>query len=314
MKILVTGGAGFIGSHLVMRLAKEGHSVVVVDNLSIADQPLQNVRLELIKNKAEFHKIDIIDFDGLNDLFKKNKFDLVYHVAAKPGVRESIENPFIYAQSNYIGTLNIFECAKQYEVPHVVSASSSSVYGKNKKAPFSEDDIADSPISVYASTKRAGELLAYTYCDLFDMNITNLRFFTVYGPYGRPDMAPWIFTEKILKGETIKIFDHGKHKRDFTYIDDIVDGCVAVGKYPKGFNILNIGNGNPVKLMDFITTIEDILGIKAKKEFIDAQKGDVNLTYADTTKLKNLTGYEPKTSIEEGMKQFISWYKSFHNS
>ena len=169
------------------------------------------------------------------------------------------------------------------------------------------------PISVYASTKRAGELLAYTYCDLYDMNITNLRFFTVYGPYGRPDMAPWIFTEKIIKGEPIKIFDHGKHKRDFTYVDDIIEGCVAAGEKPQGFNILNIGNGSPVELMEFISTIEHILGIKAKKEFIEAQKGDVNLTYADISKLQSLPGYAPKTSIKEGMDQFISWYKSFHD-
>jgi len=311
MKILITGVAGFIGSHLANRLSKEGHEIVGIDNLSIKDKKLQEARKVLIEKGVEFHKIDITDFESLNDLFEKHKFDLVYHIAAKPGVRESIENPFIYGQSNYIGTLNIFECAKRHNVPHVVSASSSSVYGRNKKAPFEESDSVNEPVSVYASTKRSGELLAYTYCDLFDMNITNLRFFTVYGPYGRPDMAPWIFTEKILNKEPIQIFDHGRHQRDFTYIDDIIEGCVGVGNKPKGFNILNIGNGKPIELMDFITTIEEILGVEAKKEFIEAQKGDVNLTYADTSKIKKLCGYESKTSIKDGMENFIEWYKEY---
>lgn len=313
MKVLITGGAGFIGSHLINRLAADGHNVVSVDNLSVSYLKLRDARLASVKSKSEFYRLDITDFDALEEIFKAHQFDLVYHIAAKPGVRESITNPFVYAQSNYVGTLNVFECAKRHEVPHVVAASSSSVYGRNKKAPFSEEDATNEPISVYASTKRAGELLAHTYCDLFGMNITNLRFFTVYGPYGRPDMAPWIFTEKIIQGKPIQIFDHGKHQRDFTYVEDIVEGCVAASNHPTGFNIMNIGKGSPIALMDFISTIEEILGIEAQKEFVEAQKGDVNLTYADISKLQNLSGYSPNTSVKDGMQQFISWYKSFHD-
>ena len=312
MKVLVTGGVGFIGSHLTNRLHSQGHQIVSVDNLSVSNKELQQQRLDWIGEKAEFYHFDLADFEELEKVFKEHKFDVVYHIAAKPGVRESIENPFVYAKTNYIATLNIFECAKRYKVPHVVFASSSSVYGRNEKAPFSEADRVDEPISVYASTKRAGELLAYTYCDLFDLNITCLRFFTVYGPYGRPDMAPWIFTEKIIKDETIKIFDQGKHKRDFTYIDDIVDGIVGASEHRQGFNIINLGNGNPVELMGFIKVIEEIVGKEARKEFVEAQLGDVNLTYADTQKAQQLFGYSPSTSIEDGMKKFISWYKDAH--
>ena len=312
MKVLVTGAAGFIGSHLVKRLAgDEENNVIAIDNFSSPNQKLQQDRRKWVGDEVSWHQLDLCDFDGLETLFQTEKFDLVYHLGAKAGVRESITNPFIYGQSNYIGTLNILEAAKRNSVSHVVAASSSSVYGRETEAPFAEDSNAMEPISVYASTKRSGELLAYTYCDLHGMNVTNLRFFTVYGPFGRPDMAPWIFTEKIMDGETIQVFDHGSHKRDFTYIDDIIDGIIGAGSHPKGFNTLNLGNGNPVSLMDFISVIETALGIEAKTDFVEAQPGDVNLTYSDNTKAKDLFGYQPKTDITEGMNKFISWYKDW---
>ncbi|MEL6804389.1 MAG: NAD-dependent epimerase/dehydratase family protein [Bacteroidota bacterium] len=311
MKVLVTGGLGFIGSHLVHRLAAEGHEVVSVDNQSILDQVLQSSRRVWVGDAAVHHSIDLTDFESLETLCAKEQFEIVFHLGAKPGVRESLDNPFVYAHSNYIGTLNVFEAAKRAAVSHVVAASSSSVYGRGEVGPFTEEQVTDEPISIYASTKRAGELLAYTYCDLFDMHITNVRFFTVYGPFGRPDMAPWIFTEKISNGEPIKVFDHGRHQRDFTYIDDIIDGVVGAAAHPQGFNILNLGYGQPVALMNFIAAIETVLGREATIEFVDAQPGDVNLTYADTNKAKQLFDYHPKTDITSGMREFIGWYQDY---
>ena len=313
MKILVTGGAGFIGSHLIQRLSRDGHSVVSVDNLSVGDKELQQARLRDLVGDVKNHAIDITDKEALEEIFKNNTFDVIYHIAAKPGVRESIENPFIYAQSNYVGTLTILELAKKYKVQHILIASSSSVYGKNTKVPYSEEDRVDEPISVYAASKRATELLAHTYNHLFGMNITCLRFFTVYGPYGRSDMAPYIFTKKIIEGEAIDVFNNGKQQRDFTFIDDIIDGCVGLIECKDGFSIVNLGNNKSVELMDFISTIESILGIDADKSFLPAQPGDVVKTYADISKAKMLCGYSPKTNISDGMKKFIDWYKKYNS-
>lgn len=309
--VLVTGGYGFIGSHLCQRLVQDGNRVVVVDNCSIADQNLQRARIEWLGDSVEHSAISITDFSALDAVFRKYTFDKVYHLAAKPGVRESITNPFVYVESNYVGTLNVFECAKRHTVSHVLVASSSSVYGRNTNVPFVETDMAAESISVYASTKRAGELLAYTYCDLFGMNITSLRFFTVYGPFGRPDMAPWIFTEKISRGDPIQVYDNGNHQRDFTYIDDIITGIIGAAQCPQGYNILNIGRGEPVPLMEFIETIERQIGVTASKEFVAAQPGDVNVTYADTTKAQKLFGYQPTTSIEVGLNSFVEWYLEY---
>ncbi len=313
MKILVTGAAGFIGSHVARRLVHEGHQVTAIDNFSTADHALQQLRRAWVDELVPIQTLDITDFAALEGIFAQMQFDAVYHLAAKPGVRESITNPFIYASSNYVGTLNVFEAAHRHTVSHVIAASSSSVYGRTATAPFSEDQIVDEPVSIYASTKRATELLAYTYCNLHQMNITMLRFFTVYGPYGRPDMAPWIFTEKISQGKTIQVFDHGRHKRDFTYIDDIVAGCVALLVQPAGYEIFNLGNNQPIALLDFIAVIETIVGKTAQKEFVDAQPGDVNLTYADISKAKHAFGFAPTTSIETGLQKFISWYKDAYD-
>jgi UDP-glucuronate 4-epimerase len=311
MKILVTGGAGFIGSRLVHNLVKAGHEVVYLDNYSLPDQKLQRARTRDLCVGAEEHIVDISDIDALEKVFQRGPFDVLYHIAAKPGVRESITNPHIYAKSNYLGALNVFELARKYEIPHVIFASSSSVYGVNNVAPFHEDADVDHPISVYASTKRAKEILAKTYAHMYGMNITGLRFFTVYGPYGRPDMAPFIFTEKIMNDEPIQIFNHGKQRRDFTYVEDIVAGCIGVMDHPNGYQIFNLGNDTPVELMDFVQTIEHHLEKEAKKEFIEAQKGDVSETHADITKARNTFGFQPTTSLHDGMKNFIDWYKKF---
>ena len=247
----------------------------------------------------------------MNDLFANNKFEAVYHIAARPGVRGSIEDPLSYAQANVIGTTVVLEAAKKHGVDHIILASSSSVYGSNKKTPFSEDDSVTTPQSPYAATKRSVELLAYTYATLHGMHVNCMRFFTVYGPFGRPDMAPWIFTERIAKGEEIYIFNHGKQKRDFTFISDIVDGLLAALDYKKGFEIFNLGAGDPVELLRFVEVIEEQLGTKAHKKLTDAAQGDVLQTYADISKAERMLGYKPTVSIEEGMKKFVTWYKDY---
>jgi UDP-glucuronate 4-epimerase len=313
MNILVTGGAGFIGSALVQALLRNGHAVVYLDNFSLPHKALQTARVAKLCEGAEGHTIDVTDFEALRKIFESHSFDALYHLAAKPGVRESITNPFVYAKTNYDGTLNIFELAHQFNIPHVIYASSSSVYGIGNKAPFREDADVDHPISVYASTKRAKELLAYTYAHMYGMNLTGLRFFTVYGPYGRPDMAPYIFTDKILKGEAIQIFNHGKQHRDFTYIDDVVAGLLGVLAHPNGYQIYNLGNDNPVELMDFVQTIEKHVGVEAKKEFIDAQKGDVSMTHADISKARATFEYSPTTSLDTGIKAYVAWHRAFHS-
>lgn len=311
MKILVTGGAGFIGSALVKRLVSDGHTVSYVDNYSLQDTNLQRARVAALCKGAKEYVVDVTDFDSLEEIFKEGKFDAVFHLAAKPGVRESISNPFIYAKTNYCGTLNIFELGRRYDISHIIYASSSSVYGRNNVAPYQEDAVVDYPVSVYASTKRAGELLAYTYTDLHKMNITGLRFFTVYGPYGRPDMAPYIFTQKISNNEPIQVFNHGKQRRDFTFITDIVDGCVRVLGHKNGYQIFNLGNDNPIELMDFIKVIEREVGKEAQKEFCDAQLGDVTETHANIDKARMVLGFKPQVSIESGIAEFVSWYKEF---
>jgi len=314
MKVLVTGGAGFIGFHLVNKLLEEGHEIICVDNMNeYYDPELKKARLELINDKIEFYKIDIADKDKLEDVFKKHKIEKICHLAAQAGVRYSLENPFVYANSNYVGTTNILEFAKRYEVKHVVFASTSSAYGLNKKMPFKEDDRVDTPISIYAASKRACELLAFSYNHLFGLNVTCLRFFTVYGPYGRPDMALFKFTKKILNGEAIDVYNNGDMKRDFTYVGDIVSGFVKALENPDGLQIINLGHGAPVHLMDFIKVIENKLGKKAEINFMPMQPGDVKETFADTSKAKKLLGYEAKVDVEEGVRKFIEWYKEYYN-
>ncbi len=314
MKILVTGGAGFIGSHVIMELLMRGHSVVTIDNVNdYYDPTLKRVRLSRLGNSVEHIEIDIADTDAVEAVFKAHTFDAICHLAAQAGVRYSIENPFVYAQSNYIGTLNIFEFAKRYNVPHVVAASTSSVFGLNDEMPFTEDQRVDTPISIYSATKRGTELLAFTYNHLFKMNITMLRFFTVYGPWGRPDMALFLFTKAILEDTPIKVFNNGEMSRDFTYVDDIVSGVVAALERPNGYQIYNLGNGKPVALMDYVGAIEDVLGKKAVIDFQPMQMGDVAATWADISKAQRELGYAPKTSVHEGVRKFIAWYREYYN-
>lgn len=314
MKILITGGAGFIGNHLALRLLDEGHEVVVVDIVNdYYDPTLKEARLKRLPQSVSVHRIDLADFSALSQLWEKEgPFDKVAHLAAQAGVRYSLENPQAYAHSNYMGTLNIFECAKRYGNTHVVYASSSSVYGKNKDVPFKETSRVDEPVSIYAASKRATELLAYSYVDLFDMHLTGLRFFTVYGPWGRPDMALFLFTKAMLADEPIKLFNGGDMRRDFTYVDDIVDGFVRALEKPNSYQIYNLGHGSPVYLLDFVRTIEGELGKKARVEELPMQLGDVKETYADTTKAREELGFEAKVSVEEGVPRFLTWYREYY--
>ncbi|WP_075603544.1 NAD-dependent epimerase [Saccharicrinis aurantiacus] len=332
MKILITGSAGFIGYHLAQSLSNEGCSIVGIDNINdYYDVNLKYARLKqlgICKDKIigkslvksikhsnyRFSKIDLCDKESLVDLFKEEGFTHVVNLAAQAGVRYSIENPDAYVQSNVVGFLNILECCRSYKVKHLIYASSSSVYGQNAKIPFSESDQVDNPVSLYAATKKSNELMAHTYSHLYNLPTTGLRFFTVYGPYGRPDMAPMLFANAITKGEPIKVFNNGNMERDFTYIEDIVEGIVRVVKHNTVasdtlYRILNIGNSKPIKLLDFINIMEFAIGTKANKVMYPMQDGDVKRTYADTTELKNLVGYQPKTSLEVGVKEFISWFK-----
>lgn len=313
LKYLVTGGVGFIGFHTAKKLKELGNQVVVIDNFSdYYDVKLKNHRAKLLKG-IKIYNVDIADFDAVDKIFKKEKFDRVCHLAAQAGVRYSMINPHIYIRTNIQGTLNILECAKKYGIKDVVLASSSSVYGKNKKIPFSEDDKVDTPVSLYAQTKRSNELLGFTYHHLAGMNITCLRFFNVYGPHIRPDMAPWLFTKNILADKPINVFNYGKMKRDFTYVADIVDGIVKALEKPMGYQIINLGNNKPVELTYVITLIEKNLGKTAKKNMLPMQPGDVENTWADISKAKKLLGWQPTTSIEDGMAEFIKWYKEYHN-
>lgn len=323
-KILVTGGAGFIGYHLSKELLNEGYEVVGFDNMNdYYDPRLKRDRvseLEMMGRPYLFIKGDLADRETVNQLFSRFHFDVVVNLAAQAGVRYSIDHPDSYIQSNIIGFYHILEACRHYPVEHLIFASSSSVYGNQKKVPFSTTDFVDHPISLYAATKKSDELMAYTYSHLFHIPSTGLRFFTVYGPFGRPDMAYFKFTNKIMKGETIQVYNHGDMLRDFTYVDDIVKGISLMINHPPKpneegdhYKIYNIGNNHPVKLMKFIEILENAIGHKAKKEFLPMQPGDVYQTYADIDELQKDFGFAPKTSLEEGLQKFADWYKSYYH-
>ncbi len=342
MKYLVTGAAGFIGFHVATKLCSQGYDVVGIDNLNdYYDVNLKLARLaELDKFTAnntsntaglfQFIKLDLTDREGMAELFTEEKFDRVIHLAAQAGVRYSIENPMAYADSNLIGHLTILEGCRNNNVKHLIYASSSSVYGLNNKTPFSTSDSVDHPVSLYAATKKSNELMAHSYSHLYGIPTTGLRFFTVYGSWGRPDMAPYIFTKKILDGETIDINNNGDMWRDFTHVDDIVEGVVRIAdviptrddswKVESGspasssapYSVYNIGHGSPINLMGFVKAIEDELGVEAKKNFREMQPGDVYQTFAEVNDLFDATGYKSKVSVAEGVAEFVSWFKKFY--
>ena len=334
MKILVTGSAGFIGYFTAKALLERGDEVIGLDNINnyydvnlkfgrLNETGIKESDIEYGKfinsskyTKYKFIKLNLEDREAIQKLFIEEKFDKVCHLAAQAGVRYSIENPYTYIDSNIVGFINILECCRHNNIQHLVYASSSSVYGMNKKVPFSEDDRVDNPISLYAATKKANELMAHTYSHLYNIPTTGLRFFTVYGPWGRPDMAPILFARAIIKGEPIKVFNNGNLSRDFTYIDDIVKGVVKViDKAPTCDDnqipnkLFNIGCSNPVNLMYFINTLEEAIGKKANMIMKPMQKGDVYQTYADTTMLEKDFNYKPQTSLKDGIEKFIQWYK-----
>ena len=333
MKVMVTGAAGFIGSALSLRLLQRGDEVVGVDNLNdYYDVNLKKDRLSRLgsSNDFQFQLIDIVDREAMSALFFSNEFDAVVNLAAQAGVRYSIENPFAYIDTNLVGFGNILEGCRHHEVGHLVYASSSSVYGSNTAMPFSIHDNVDHPLSLYAATKKANELMAHTYSNLYDLPTTGLRFFTVYGPWGRPDMALFKFTRAMLAGESIPVFNYGKHRRDFTYIDDVVEGVVRVLDRPATSNpkwsgdnpdsgssaapwrVYNIGNNSPVELMDYIGALERALGVKADLELLPLQPGDVPDTYADVEDLVSEFNYKPATSVETGVSRFVEWYRGYY--
>lgn len=349
-KILVTGTAGFIGYHLALKLLEQDHEIIGLDNINdYYDLNLKYARLKelgisqdkieenvVVKSskypKHKFVKMDLADTQSINKLFEREKFDAVCNLAAQAGVRYSIENPHAYISSNVVGFMNILEACRSNEVKNLSYASSSSVYGLNKTQPFNTADHTDHPVSLYAATKKSNEMMAHSYSHLYGIQTTGLRFFTVYGPWGRPDMAPMLFADAILNDRPIKVFNHGNMSRDFTYIDDIVDGIVKVIENPSEANddfnasmpnpsissapykIYNIGNNAPVQLLDFIDTLEDAIGVKAKKNFMDMQDGDVVSTYADTSGLINDFNYKPDTDLVDGIAEFVKWYKSFYGN
>lgn len=320
MKILITGSAGFIGFHLSKALLEKGEEIVGVDNFNDYYDPKLKEDRNKILEESENYKLyrgDIKDRELVEKIFKENKFDAVCNLAAQAGVRYSLKNPAVYIDSNLVGFANLIEEVQKNKIKNFIYASSSSVYGKNKKVPFSPEDRVDNPVSLYAATKKASELIAHAYHDLYKFdNCIGLRFFTVYGPYGRPDMAYFSFTEKLLKDEPIEVFNHGKMKRDFTYIDDIVDGVVKIldtaQEKKLGYQIFNLGNNKPVKLEYFISCLEKAWGKEFKKEYLPMQKGDVPITYADIDKTKEVFGWEPETSIKEGLGRFVEWYKEYY--
>ncbi len=331
MKILVTGTAGFIGYHLAKKLLMRGDEVVGLDNINdYYDVNLKYARLDELgidarhcdSNEAiqsskypnhKFIKANLEDSQTINKLFESEKFDAVCNLAAQAGVRYSLENPHAYIQSNIVGFMNILEACRNYGVKNLSYASSSSVYGTNISQPFKTTDMTDTPVSLYAATKKANELMAHTYSHLYGIQTTGLRFFTVYGEYGRPDMAPMLFADAITHDRPIKVFNHGNMSRDFTYVGDIVDGVVRVIDNPSVFKVYNIGNNSPVQLLDFIKTLENSLGKVAVKNFMDMQDGDVVSTYADVSDLISDFGYKPDTSLEVGIDRFVKWYKEFYN-
>jgi UDP-glucuronate 4-epimerase len=331
--ILVTGVAGFIGFHLAKRLCKDGYSVIGVDNINdYYDVKLKKNRLLILEESENFnfHKVDLTDVEGLKLIFEKTHFDTVINLAAQAGVRYSLENPKAYLDANINAFVNLIENCRHFNSGHLIFASSSSVYGANTNMPFSTHNNVDHPISLYAATKKSNELMAHTYSALFNLPTTGLRFFTVYGPYGRPDMALFLFTKAILEDRPIDVFNNGKMLRDFTYVEDIVEGVVRLIKSPAKpnpewsgdapdpatsfapYKIYNIGNNNPVELAYFIETIEKCLGKKAIKNYMPIQKGDVPRTYANVDDLMNDVGYKPNTSLEYGIGQFIEWYKIYY--
>jgi UDP-glucuronate 4-epimerase len=313
---LVTGAAGFIGFYVSKALLERAEAVIGIDNLSpYYDVSLKKDRVEQIKSNPRFtfYHEDISDIDILRGIFSEHRIDRICNLAAQAGVRYSLQNPFIYEESNLKGFLNLLEMARQFPVENFVFASSSSVYGNNTKLPFSTEDNVDTPISLYAATKKANELIAHAYSHLFDIPLTGLRYFTVYGPWGRPDMALFLFTKAILGGRPIDIYNFGKMKRDFTYIDDAVDGTISALNKPFKYEIFNLGNSKTVGLMELIRIIEEELEVEAKKNFLPLQPGDVPETYADIEKATRLLGFRPKTSIREGVKQFIAWYRHYYN-
>lgn len=312
--ICVTGAAGFIGFHVAQRLCEEGNEIVGIDNLnSYYDPSLKEARLKILEQCRGFHfyKMDICDFEGMCSIAKRHGVSTICHLAAQAGVRYSLSNPFAYQKSNNEGFMSVIEMARRYVAGNFVFASSSSVYGGNTKLPFSEEDRVDSPVSLYAATKRSNELTARCYSHLFGLNCTGLRFFTVYGPWGRPDMALFLFTKAILEGRPIEVFNQGKMKRNFTYIDDIVDGVLLALEHPAPYEIYNIGNSRAEELMDFVREIEKNLGKKAVINLKPMQPGDVAATIADIEKLSKL-GYRPKTNIDVGIKKFIEWYRGYY--
>lgn len=315
MKVLVTGSAGFIGFHTSLALLARGDKVIGVDNLNnYYDVSLKESRNKiLLKNKNyKFYKSDIANYPSLLKIFSKEKPDKVIHLAAQAGVRYSISNPFAYEESNLKGFLSVLEGCRASGINSIVYASSSSVYGNNKKTPFSESDKVDEPISLYAATKKSNEETAYVYHNLFGINSIGLRFFTVYGPYGRPDMALFSFVKNIVEGKPIELYNNGEMERDFTYIDDIVEGVLLSLDKCKGYEIINLGRGESRNLGEFVSSIESALKINAKKELLPLQKGDVLVTSADISKAKKLLGYSPKTSINDGIKKFVEWYKEYY--
>lgn len=340
MKILITGTAGFIGYHLAIKMAELGNEVIGIDNINdYYDVNLKYARLEdsgILRQKIDtesqqlvqstiyknyqFAPVDITSYQELNKLFETQKFDVVCNLAAQAGVRYSLENPQAYVQSNLVGFVNILELCRHHKIKHLVYASSSSVYGNSDKMPLSVDDRVDNPVSLYAASKKSNELMAHTYSHLYQLPTTGLRFFTVYGPWGRPDMAPIIFAHAITNNKPINVFNNGNLERDFTYIDDIIEGVVRVlnseSMLKPGstipYEICNIGNGSPVKLMDFIETMENAIGKKAVKEFLPMQAGDVYKTFADVSHLKQKYGYAPSTQLKEGIEKFIEWYNQFY--
>ncbi|KFZ36852.1 hypothetical protein HR45_13690 [Shewanella mangrovi] len=333
MKYLVTGAAGFIGSSVSERLCNLGHEVLGIDNLNdYYDVSLKQDRLNKLDGQSlfTFKQLDLSDREGMASLFAEGQFERVIHLGAQAGVRYSITNPFAYADSNLIGTLCVLEGCRQHKVGHLVYASSSSVYGLNRKMPFATSDSVDHPVSFYAATKKANEVMAHSYSHLYGLPTTGLRFFTVYGPWGRPDMAPMLFANAITADKPIKVFNHGNMSRDFTYIDDIVEGVIRCAEHipePNSdwtvesgspatslapFRVYNIGNGSPVKLMDFIAELEAALGKKAEKIMMGMQDGDVQATRADTEDLFKAIGYKPKVGIKEGVQAFAEWYKNYY--
>jgi UDP-glucuronate 4-epimerase len=317
MKILVTGAAGFIGAALSLHLLERGDDVVGMDNLNdYYDIDLKKARLVRLTPHKNFTflECDIANNEAIAPLFAKEKFQCVVHLAAQAGVRYSITNPLVYAQSNLVGFLTILEGCRQQNVEHLVYASSSSVYGANTKLPFSTSDHVDHPVSLYAATKKANELMAHSYSHLYGFATTGLRFFTVYGEWGRPDMSPFIFTRQILANKPIDLFNYGNHQRDFTYIDDIIKGIMCVVDTPptENYRLYNIGNSQPEQLLTFVETLEKYLGKTAIKNLLPMQAGDVQDTYADMDGMKRDFNYSPKTSLDEGLEKFVQWYKSFY--